>query len=96
MRTIFVHHYSGILSAVGIGLADVVVEEQVHLCPCPLPAPAWIGDTANMLKCAAEQMCAALWRPMIKVHCSTAMHICSVSAASFCVFLAYVVWRELS
>ncbi|KAK9799317.1 hypothetical protein WJX73_000073 [Symbiochloris irregularis] len=28
MRTIFVHHYSGILSAVGIGLADVVVEEQ--------------------------------------------------------------------
>ena len=29
MRTIFVHHYSGILSAVGIGLADVVMEEQV-------------------------------------------------------------------
>ena len=31
MRTIFVHHYSGILSAVGIGLADVVMEEQVCL-----------------------------------------------------------------
>ena len=30
MRTIFVHHYSGILSAVGIGLADVVTEEQVR------------------------------------------------------------------
>ena len=29
MRTIFVHRYSGILSAVGIGLADVVAEEQV-------------------------------------------------------------------
>ena len=29
MKTIFVHHYSGILSAVGIGLADVVMEEQV-------------------------------------------------------------------
>ena len=29
MKTIFVHHFSGILSAVGIGLADVVVEEQV-------------------------------------------------------------------
>ena len=30
MRTIFVHRYSGILSAVGIGLADVVAEEQVY------------------------------------------------------------------
>ena len=30
MKTIFVHHYSGILSAVGIGLADVVMEEQVR------------------------------------------------------------------
>ena len=29
MHTIFVHRYSGILSAVGIGLADVVAEEQV-------------------------------------------------------------------
>ena len=29
MRTIFIHRYSGILSAVGIGLADVVAEEQV-------------------------------------------------------------------
>lgn len=28
MRTIFIHQYSGILSAVGIGLADVVAEEQ--------------------------------------------------------------------
>ncbi|KAL3135323.1 hypothetical protein ABBQ32_007517 [Trebouxia sp. C0010 RCD-2024] len=28
MRTIFIHRYSGILSAVGIGLADVVAEEQ--------------------------------------------------------------------
>ena len=32
MKTIFVHHYSGILSAVGIGLADVVMEEQVCSC----------------------------------------------------------------
>lgn len=30
MRTIFVHRYAGVLSAVGIGLADVVAEEQVH------------------------------------------------------------------
>ena len=29
MRTIFVHRYSGILSAVGIGLAEVVQEAQV-------------------------------------------------------------------
>ncbi len=28
MRTIFVHRYAGVLSAVGIGLADVVAEEQ--------------------------------------------------------------------
>ena len=37
MKTIFIHQYSGILSAVGIGLADVVAEEQVqsplqHVC----------------------------------------------------------------
>lgn len=31
MQTIFIHRYSGILSAVGIGLADVVAEEQVSL-----------------------------------------------------------------
>ena len=30
IRTIFVHRYSGILSAVGIGLAEVVEEEQVR------------------------------------------------------------------
>ena len=30
MKTIFIHRYSGILSAVGIGLADVVAEEQVR------------------------------------------------------------------
>jgi len=30
MRTIFVHRYSGVLSAVGIGLAEVVAEEQVN------------------------------------------------------------------
>lgn len=29
MRTIFVHRYSGVLSAVGIGLADMVAERQV-------------------------------------------------------------------
>lgn len=29
IRTIFVHRYSGILSAVGIGLAEVVQEAQV-------------------------------------------------------------------
>ena len=29
MRTIFVQRYAGVLSAVGIGLADVVAEEQV-------------------------------------------------------------------
>ncbi len=32
MRTIFVHRYSGVLSAVGIGLADMVAERQVILC----------------------------------------------------------------
>ena len=31
MRTIFVHRYSGVLSAVGIGLAEVVEEEQVDI-----------------------------------------------------------------
>ena len=31
MQTIFIHRYSGILSAVGIGLADVVAEEQVRV-----------------------------------------------------------------
>ena len=30
MRTIFVHRYSGILSAVGMGLAEVVEEQQVR------------------------------------------------------------------
>ncbi len=30
MRTIFVHRFSGVLSAVGIGLAEVVAEEQVQ------------------------------------------------------------------
>ena len=29
IRTIFVHRYSGVLSAIGIGLAEVVAEEQV-------------------------------------------------------------------
>ncbi len=29
MHTIFVQRYAGVLSAVGIGLADVVAEEQV-------------------------------------------------------------------
>jgi 5-oxoprolinase (ATP-hydrolysing) len=29
IRTIFVHRYAGILSAVGIGLAEVVQEAQV-------------------------------------------------------------------
>ena len=33
MRTIFIHRYAGILSALGIGLADVVAEEQVHVHP---------------------------------------------------------------
>lgn len=31
MRTIFVHRYAGVLSAVGIGLADVVAEEQARV-----------------------------------------------------------------
>ena len=31
MRRIFVHRYAGVLSAVGIGLADVVAEEQVWI-----------------------------------------------------------------
>ena len=35
MQTIFIHRYSGILSAVGIGLADVVAEEQVHCIVSP-------------------------------------------------------------
>ena len=36
MCTIFVHRYSGVLSAVGIGLAEVVAEEQVsRLCRSP-------------------------------------------------------------
>ena len=30
MRTIFLHQYAGVLSALGIGLADVVAEEQVQ------------------------------------------------------------------
>ena len=33
MRTIFVHRYSGVLSAVGIGLADMVAERQVTSLP---------------------------------------------------------------
>ena len=32
IRSIFIHRYSGILSAVGIGLAEVVQEAQVSLC----------------------------------------------------------------
>ena len=36
MRTIFVHRYAGVLSAVGIGLADVVAEEQVPSAPALL------------------------------------------------------------
>ena len=38
MRTIFVHRYAGVLSAVGIGLADVVAEEQAcwRKCLCHL------------------------------------------------------------
>jgi len=41
MRTIFVHRYAGVLSAVGIGLADVVAEEQV----LPLPLIVLCIDT---------------------------------------------------
>lgn len=40
MRTIFVHRYSGILSAVGIGLADVVAERQ---------APSAVNLTAETI-----------------------------------------------
>ena len=40
MQTIFIHRYSGILSAVGIGLADVVAEEQVSYC-CLLVLCLW-------------------------------------------------------
>jgi len=32
MRTVFVHRYAGVLSAVGIALADVVAEEQARRC----------------------------------------------------------------
>lgn len=42
IRTIFVHRYSGILSAVGIGLAEVVQEAQVGppaLLPQARPMP---------------------------------------------------------
>ena len=40
IRTIFVHRYSGILSAVGIGLAEVVQEAQVSTARiCALCAP---------------------------------------------------------
>jgi len=44
MRTIFVHRYAGVLSAVGIGLADVVAEEQV----LPLPLMVWCIDTISL------------------------------------------------
>lgn len=30
MRTVFIHRFAGILSAYGIGLADIVEEEQVN------------------------------------------------------------------
>ena len=39
MRRIFVHRYAGVLSAVGIGLADVVAEEQVR---GDIPGPSWL------------------------------------------------------
>lgn len=52
MRTIFVHHYSGILSAVGIGLADVVVEEQVR--GFPLYQLCTAGHVHTSWLCAAR------------------------------------------
>ena len=58
MKTIFIHQYSGILSAVGIGLADVVAEEQVKFLTAAresclqifLPGPAALS-LSNALGC---------------------------------------------
>ena len=49
MRTIFVHRYSGILSAVGIGLAEVVQEAQVG------------RSTAVFMSCLSTQCMQTVW-----------------------------------
>lgn len=51
ISTVFIHRYSGILSAVGIGLADIVKEEQE---PCaerfPPPSPTSLASVASTLQ----------------------------------------------
>ena len=50
MRTIFVHRYAGVLSAVGIGLADVVAEEQVP----SAPFTAFLLDSRRSRVCCSK------------------------------------------
>lgn len=65
IRSIFIHRYSGILSAVGIGLAEVVQEAQVSLGKNSFALPAWsVGSCrecrwvcANSLGCVVFVGC---------------------------------------
>eukprot|EP00659_Diplonema_papillatum_P022552 gene22552-34511_t len=49
MDTVFVHRYSGILSAFGIGLADIVVDEQE-------PAQSVFSDAADVVAAAEKRL----------------------------------------
>lgn len=57
MSTIFVHRYAGILSAVGIGLADVVNEAQVTHEPGSTQGGQWLSPSQ-----ITADVCSGLWR----------------------------------
>ncbi len=60
MRTIFVQRYAGVLSAVGIGLADVVAEEQVGVSSVLLLNASVISGLAGVLG-SSESFFAQAW-----------------------------------
>lgn len=59
MRTVFVHRYSGILSAYGMGCADSVEDEQE---PCALRLPRDEAEARRRLDAIAQRAAAALRR----------------------------------
>ena len=62
MRTIFVQRYSGVLSAVGIGLAEVVAEEQARApsfllsCHLSMQEKKWFSRGAELLRPNAHRL----------------------------------------
>ena len=99
MRTIFVHRYSGVLSAVGIGLADMVAERQVRFSPAPthfscLVNSHWLSDllilgslkgSANQQKIATAISCAFL--PCMVGGCLTVLALFTADLQHFAALL---------